>query len=1021
MYISEQDKETILSRSEGRLIEIIGNFTHLRQSGASYLGKCPLCGEERGLNISPGKSVFKCFKCNELSGKRPIDYLMKGERMTFPEALKYLAGELGIFIEEQPAKPKTPVSKKTNKTGKLGVKKGSYCAQMLESSGLTVADITAKVYKTDDVKTVFSARTFKPGTINDHGEIIAGDDVIIEYYDLEGKPFLYEQKDKKGVGTGRYREYYRVRWQYPEEHKDKNGKSVKYKSPYGSPTFIYIPEKIREAYKKKEPIAHLFIQEGEKKAEKACKHGMYSIAVSGIQNLGFNKQLPEELIKLIAQCEVKNVTFLLDSDCFDLSKDLRITDNVAYRPNLFFSAVRNYKDYMRALSNRNIYVEIYFGYVLQNNASDKGIDDLLTNTLKGNEDALKSDFDHLINEKDLSGKYLKLHKITTVTDQKIKEIWRLDNPKSFAEQHFETLKDMPEFTFGRQRWRFVDGELVSAQPVESDEKFWDEIEKKDRQGNIIGKTVEFKYVRSHNFLQNRGFGRFKKMDGTFEYIHLTPPTVRTVQHWEIRDFLYEFARMNCNEDVNELLIRGGVQYLGPDKLSSIQFIEPAFPKYNGSVQHFYFENSVWEVTKSKIQQIDYAAMSNHHFWYDKKKQFPAQLIQQPLMRFWKEETGYNYTLSETGKQCHFLQFLINASNFTWKKERMIANGDTSVSITPEDVQENNTHLLSKLCAFGYLLLDFKDPNTAKAVVGMDGKQSEVGESNGRSGKSLFGEAMRQIKSSAYINGKKSDIETDTFIWNDIIEKTQFVFIDDVRPRFNFESQFANITGDWAVNYKGGGRATFPFSMSPKEYISTNHALNGDGSSFKARQWLLAFSDFYNDTHQPKDDFGLLFFTEWEFEQWNLFYNLCALCVQLYLTFGVVEAPGERLAQRIIRQKMGENFLAWAEEYYSAGENTKLNARIPRKEIYDKYLQEFPNERKFTSSQKFKDKLHAYCTWKGYTFNPQRYDSVTGLPLYFDKDGNSNIDDKSGGVEYFTIGTADFNKKPAEFDFNQQVF
>ncbi len=329
MYISEQNKENILSRSENKLIEIIGNFTPLRQSGASYLGKCPLCGEERGLNISPGKGVFKCFKCNELSGKRPIDYLMKGEKMTFPEALKYLAGELNIFIEELPAKPKTPVAKKTNKTGKLGVKKSSYCSQLLESSGLTVADITAKVYKTDDVKTVFSAKTFKPGTINNRGEITDGDDVIIEYYDLDGKPFVYELKDKKGVGTGKYREYYRARWQYPEEHKDKDGKPYKYKSPYGSPTFIYIPQKIREAYKNKEKINHLFIQEGEKKAEKACKHGMYSIAVSGIQNLGLNKQLPEELIKLIAQCEVKNVTFLLDADCFDLSKDLRITDNVA--------------------------------------------------------------------------------------------------------------------------------------------------------------------------------------------------------------------------------------------------------------------------------------------------------------------------------------------------------------------------------------------------------------------------------------------------------------------------------------------------------------------------------------------------------------------------------------------------------------------------------------------------------------------------------------------------------------------
>lgn len=35
-----------------------------------------------------------------------------------------------------------------------------------------------------------------------------------------------------------------------------------------------------------------------------------------------------------------------------------------------------------------------------------------------------------------------------------------------------------------------------------------------------------------------------------------------------------------------------------------------------------------------------------------------------------------------------------------------------------------------------MLMEAKDSNVARAVIGMDGKQSEVGESNGRSGKSL---------------------------------------------------------------------------------------------------------------------------------------------------------------------------------------------------------------------------------------------------------------------------------------------
>lgn len=144
--------------------------------------------------------------------------------------------------------------------------------------------------------------------------------------------------------------------------------------------------------------------------------------------------------------------------------------------------------------------------------------------------------------------------------------------------------------------------------------------------------------------------------------------------------------------------------------------------------------------------------------------------------------------------------------------------------------------------------------------------------------------MRHVTPTVYIPGKRQDIFNDQFIWNDVQENTKIVFIDDVLLNFNFEFLFPNITGDWSVNHKGEGRFTIPFSRSAKIYIATNHALKGSGSSFNDRQWLLAFSDFYNDSHKPVDDFGTLFFSEWDFDQWNLTWNLLANCIQLYLQF-----------------------------------------------------------------------------------------------------------------------------------------
>ena len=311
-----------------------------------------------------------------------------------------------------------------------------------------------------------------------------------------------------------------------------------------------------------------------------------------------------------------------------------------------------------------------------------------------------------------------------------------------------------------------------------------------------------------------------------------------------------------------------------------------------------------------------------------------------------------------------------------------------------------------------MMMECKDANVARAVIGMDGKQSEIGDSNGRSGKSLVGELLRNVIQIAYIPGKNRDLFNDQFIWNDIVENTKLVFINDVMQNFNFEFLFPPITGDWSVNYKGGRRVTFPFLVSPKIYITTNHSIKGTGSSFTDRQWLLAFSDFYNDEHKPVDDFGCLFFSEWDFEQWNLVWNLLATCIQLYLTHGVVKAPGERLEQRKLRQEITETFISWADEYFSSKEH--LDARLQRKDLYEAFCLYDPTQRKYVTPTEFKKRFVKYCTWKGYIFNPSKYDTVTGKPLQFDKDGRPVTDDKAGGVEYFTVGTNGSNPEKLSF-------
>ncbi len=989
-YIDKTTTQKILDLSEGKLLQVLEHNMTLYKKGASYKGQCPNCETEKGLEYHDEKKIFKCFRCG-FGGNSPVSFYMK-QGKSYPEALELLARQFSVLIEE----PKSNTPKKTSKKTK------SYCSRMLSESGLTEKDVQAKTFRSDENKTTTIGKVFKSGTINSKNQIVDdGDDVIIEYYDLEGLPVKYEKK-AKGNEKPLTLEYFRVRWQFPEEHLSSTGKPQKYKSPPGSSPFIFFPQKIREMYKQQKKISRLFVQEGEKKAEKACKHDIPSVAISGIQNFGIKGKLHEDFVKLVDVCKVEEIVLLFDADWNDLSSSLDLKNSVDKRPRNFFYAARNFKDYCITLKNsRNIYVDVYIGNIQPNEKKDKGIDDLLANTLKGDEKKLLDEIDFLFNEKEKIGKYVQFHKITSWSDGKLMELWHLQSVAVFAEAHKESLQNLPEFKIGKHTWRFSEnGLLESAQPIEEYEQFWEEVPKENKFGEVVSMSYKFRYERCFRFLQNRGFYNYIRKDGEFELIRVQHPIIEVIPRYEfVRNFVKDFAREVCVEEVLEMLHRGGPQFLGPEKLTNLKILEPNFEKPQRQRQLLYFNEYYWEITADNIKEKNYTEIE-HQIWSDQKRKIPVKRTPR-LINVVKTDNNFDYTISDTGKKCDFLIFLENTSNFTWRKEKNKSNtiGTTEEKhIHPKEITENKKHLISKLCAIGYMVLSAKDGNVAKAVIAMDGRQSEVGQSNGRSGKSLVGELFRNISSIAYVDGKK-DFRTDQFLWNDVTEKTRTVFIDDVRPSFDFEQLFPQVTGSWNVNYKGGGRAVLEFEYSPKIYLTTNHALNGEGSSFHDRQWKIAFSDYYNDNHKPTHDFGSLFFSEWDFEQWNYCWNLIAECVQLYLKYGVVEAPQERIVKRELRQAMGEVFLSWAEKYF----HENINKRIIKEEMYNNFLTDNPEQRKWVKPTTFKKKLRKYCEYKDYIFNPNKYDYSTGLCMFFDNDGRPNDMDKSGGVEYVTIG------------------
>ena len=89
MHFTDNDKRRIKDASDDKLYEVICDFITLdqRQSGQTFTGKCPICGEPKGFELHKGKGAYKCFKCNNISGKSVMTFLMKGLNKSFPEAL----------------------------------------------------------------------------------------------------------------------------------------------------------------------------------------------------------------------------------------------------------------------------------------------------------------------------------------------------------------------------------------------------------------------------------------------------------------------------------------------------------------------------------------------------------------------------------------------------------------------------------------------------------------------------------------------------------------------------------------------------------------------------------------------------------------------------------------------------------------------------------------------------------------------------------------------------------------------
>ena len=81
-----------------RIEEVVGDFISLRKQGQDFVGICPFHDDKNpSLHVSPRLGIYKCFVCD--AAGNPVKFLMEHEKMSYPEAIEYLAKKYGIPLE----------------------------------------------------------------------------------------------------------------------------------------------------------------------------------------------------------------------------------------------------------------------------------------------------------------------------------------------------------------------------------------------------------------------------------------------------------------------------------------------------------------------------------------------------------------------------------------------------------------------------------------------------------------------------------------------------------------------------------------------------------------------------------------------------------------------------------------------------------------------------------------------------------------------------------------------------------
>ncbi len=307
-----------------RIEDVVDEFVHLKRAGVNLKGNCPFHDEKTpSFVVSPSKNIFKCFGCGK--GGNPVQFLMEHEKLSFVEAIRWLAKKYNIELEE--------TEQTEEELQKIDARESLYIVNDFVKSYFE-----DKLFHTPEGKNVglsyFKERGFNESTIKKFGLGYAIKDRYDLYNELKTKQYNLEISESIGV-IKENRDFFNERVMFTINNL--SGKVIGFGGRTLSkdkkvPKYINSPES--EIYNKRNTLYGLYQAKTAIRKREECilvegYTDVITLHQSGIENVvaASGTSLTQEQISLIKRFS-PNIKVLFDGDSAGVKAALRGMDMI---------------------------------------------------------------------------------------------------------------------------------------------------------------------------------------------------------------------------------------------------------------------------------------------------------------------------------------------------------------------------------------------------------------------------------------------------------------------------------------------------------------------------------------------------------------------------------------------------------------------------------------------------------------------------------------------------------------------